>query len=138
LLNDFGYPDKNGDSPLCYDSDEWCGVFVYNALDESGFPITRKDKSWKTPAKSEFYLYDWNEGKTIANPTYGAIVRMNYSHVAFVVGFDDTYLWILGGNQQPTPALEDGRGTEVNIRKVEKKKASGYSIPSSYKIPPLD
>ena len=55
---------------------------------------------------------------------------MNYSHVAFIVGWDDKYIWILGGNQQPYPAMEDGRGTTVNIRKVKRNQIDKIIKPS--------
>lgn len=128
LNSDFKREGK--DRPILNDAGPWCGVFVYTMLKESGVPVTAKKGRWETPALSAFYNNYWTEGVILENPRMGAIVRMTYSHVAFVMGFDDKYVWILGGNQQPDPALEDGRGTEVNIRRVERTKVENYVAPS--------
>jgi RHS repeat-associated protein len=135
LNADFGKTDETG-KPISDDSGEWCGVFVYACLSQSGVPVTQKKDAqqipaWQTPALSSFYNNNWAEGVILNNPEMGAIVRMNYSHVGFVVGWDDTYLWILGGNQQPYPAEEDGRGTTVNIRRVKRSQVDDYVAPNA-------
>jgi RHS repeat-associated protein len=117
LNKDFGFSEDE-EKPIYNDASEWCGVFVYAQLKAGGIPVNRKKGAWQTPALSSFYKSNWQEGTIISNPEFGAVVRMNYSHVAFIVGWDEKNLWILGGNQQPYPALEDGRGTTVNVRKV--------------------
>jgi hypothetical protein len=129
LNNEYGYPDKEGNSPIDNDSGEWCGVFVYKCLKDSGISINRKKGAWQSPALSSFYQNNWKGATILDNPEIGAIVRMKYSHVAFIIGFDDKYLWIIGGNQQPEPALEDGRGTTVNIRKVKRSQKDKYVSP---------
>lgn len=128
LNTDFGYGDKK-DKPIYDDAGEWCGVFVYSCIKGSGISVTQKKGAWQTPALSSFYKNNWQEGTVLSNPEFGAVVRMNYSHVGFVMGWDDKYLWILGGNQQPYPAEDDGRGTTVNIRRVKRSQVDAYVRP---------
>jgi len=129
---DYGF-DIDG-TPISSDSDPWCGVFVYDCLSESGQSVT--SSSWKTPAKNDFYSKNWKEGSIISNPKIGAIAVMNYGHVAMVVGYNDTHVWILGGNQPLNGAVVRD-GVEVNITKYKRSLVSTYVIPTGYNAPPL-
>jgi RHS repeat-associated protein len=131
----FGYADKT-EKPIKNDSEPWCGVFVYDCLTGAGESVTQKPKTWQTPALNTFYSNNWAEGTVLTNPTYGAIAVMSYGHVAMVVGYDDTYVWILGGNQPANGAVVRD-GTEVNITRYKRSLVSKYVIPAGYNSPPL-
>jgi len=62
---------------------------------------------------------------------------MTYGHVAMVVDYDATYVWILGGNQPLNGAVVRD-GVEVNITKYRRSLVSKYVLPSGYIKPPLD
>lgn len=124
-----------GASPILSDNEPWCGIFVYACLSESGYPLS--SNSWQTPALNTFYCNNWNEGTIINNPAYGAIAVMTYGHVAMVVDYDATYVWILGGNQPLNGAVVRD-GVEVNITKYRRSLVSKYVLPSGYIKPPLD
>jgi RHS repeat-associated protein len=133
---DFGFDLKA--NPIIDDKGQWCGVFVYDCLDGTDYPVTGKNRPWKTPAKSEFYLYNWKESVVLKNPAYGAIVRMSsHSHVAFVYSYDADSISILGGNQ-PKEANKNRDGKYVNVLKYPRSWVKGYRLPSSYSKPPLD
>jgi len=131
----FGYADKT-EKPIKSDSEPWCGVFVYDCLTGAGESVTQKPKTWQTPGLNTFYSNNWAEGTVLTNPTYGAIAVMSYGHVAMVVGYDDKYVWILGGNQPANGAVVRD-GTEVNITRYKRSLVSKYVIPNGYNAPPL-
>ena len=62
---------------------------------------------------------------------------MTYSHVAFVVGYDDKHVWILGGNQTADGSAKSD-GVEVNIKRYPRTLVTGYALPKNYEKPPLD
>jgi uncharacterized protein (TIGR02594 family) len=128
------FPRSDGKTPISSDAEPWCGVFVYDCLVNTGQPVT--SNSWQTPALNTFYSKNWNEGTVLKTPTYGAIAVMSYGHVAMVVGYDDTYVWILGGNQPANGAVVRD-GTEVNITRYKRSLVSSYIIPTGYNAPPL-
>ena len=139
MNTDYGYPDAEGKSPLNSDAEEWCGVFVYNCLINAGISVNNPNGGgYMAPSKTEFYRDSWVEGRVIDKPVYGAIVRFSHSHVAFVVSYTKTHVTYIGGNQQPLPALDDGRGTEVNTTTRRRSTVSFYAIPVNYTPSPKD
>lgn len=130
------FPRSDGLKPIYNDSEPWCGVFVHWSLTDAGESVTQKPNTWQTPALNTFYSNNWGEGVVIKNPTYGAIAVMTYGHVSMVVGYNDTHVWILGGNQPKSgAAVRDG--VEVNITKYKRSLVSKYVIPKGYNPPPL-
>src|SRR5690554_518510 len=130
------FPRSDGKTPISSDAEPWCGVFIYDCLTGAGQSVTQKPKTWQTPALNTFYSNNWAEGTVLSNPAYGAIAVMSYGHVAMVVGYDDTYVWILGGNQPANGAIVRD-GTEVNITRYKRSLVSKYVIPTGYNAPPL-
>ncbi len=131
----FETPTQDDDPTVTDGTGEWCGVFVYRCLTEAGVPVT--GNSWHNPGYSQFYPSSWVEGTVIQQPFYGAIVRMTYSHIAFVVNYDDNYVWILGGNQ-PADNTATRSGSTVNIRRYRRTLVDRFIKPNDYEIPPLD
>lgn len=97
------------------DETPWCGVFVANALKNTGRCIPTH---WY---RAIDYL---NCGTSLTRPAYGCIViftREGGGHVGFVVGQDKKgNLMVLGGNQ----------GDAVNIKPFSVSRVSGYRWPS--------
>ncbi len=78
-------------------SDEvpWCAAFVCAMLEKAGFKSTHK-------ANAKSYL---TFGEELSGPKVGAIAVLNRGtdpasgHVGFVVGFNSSSVYLLGGNQ---------------------------------------
>jgi len=106
------------------DTDEvpWCSSFVNWVITQAGYNGT--NSSW---AK------DWIKwGRKMDKPVYGAICTIDYSykgekggHVGFVVGKEENYVYLLGGNQ----------GDQVKVSKYKTKgieKYYNYVIPEDF------
>lgn len=99
------------------DETAWCAAFVGSCLARGDLPHTGS-----LAARS--YL-QW--GSKTTRPTRGDIVvfkRGNSSwqgHVAFYVGQDQNYVYVLGGNQ----------ANAVNVRRYSKAKLLGYRTPTT-------
>lgn len=78
-------------------SDEvpWCAAFVCAMLEKAGFKSTHR-------ANAKSYL---TFGKELPGPQVGAVAVLNRGtdpasgHVGFIVGFNDSTVYLLGGNQ---------------------------------------
>ncbi|TQQ95127.1 hypothetical protein EYS34_03385 [Cronobacter sakazakii] len=74
----------------------------------------------------------WQDGEQVDKPFYGAIVVMNYSHVAFVYGINKRgRLLLLGGNQG------GGRSGTANCLSIRPNSLSNVSYimkPKGYEI----
>jgi uncharacterized protein (TIGR02594 family) len=118
------------DRPISSDNEPWCGIFVYNMLTKADV-IVEKGKSWEYPAKASFFKDNWSNSYKVSKPQYGAIAKMNWSHVTFIYKFDDTHIWVLGGNQaEDGAAVRDG--VTVNIVKYKKSQVQEYRMPNGY------
>lgn len=119
---DYGLEGEN--RPIMTDNEPWCGVFVYNMLRLAGVTIERGN-GWEYPAKASFYKNNWSNSYKINQPVFGAIAKMNWSHVTFIYKFDDTSIWVLGGNQ-----AKDGAAVKddvmVNIVKYRRNQVQEY------------
>lgn len=88
------------------DETPWCGVFVAHCMREAGLPVPQhwmRAKAWAD--------YGSNLRSTHVAP--GAILvfsRQGGGHVGFYAGEDNTYFYVLGGNQ----------GNAVTISKIAK------------------
>lgn len=88
------------------DETPWCGVFVAHCMREAGLPVPdnwMRAKAWAD--------YGSNLRSTHVAP--GAILvfaRQGGGHVGFYAGEDNTYFYVLGGNQ----------GNAVTISKIAK------------------
>lgn len=115
---------------ISIDNEPWCGVFVYNMLVLSGVRVER-GKSWEHPSKASFYNTNWKNSVKIESPQYGAIAKMKWSHVTFIYNFDDTFVWVLGGNQPENgSAVRDG--VVVNIAKYKISQVEEMRMPEGY------
>ena len=118
------------EKPISSDNEPWCGIFVYNMLVLSGVKIER-GKSWEHPSKASFYNTNWKNSVKIKSPQYGAIAKMKWSHVTFIYNFDDTFVWVLGGNQPENgAAVRDG--VIVNIVKYKISQVEEMRMPEGY------
>ena len=103
---------------------------MYNMLVLSGVRVER-GKSWEHPSKASFYNTNWKNSVKIESPQYGAIAKMKWSHVTFIYNFDDTFVWVLGGNQPENgSAVRDG--VVVNIAKYKISQVEEMRMPEGY------
>ena len=76
----------------------WCGVYTGRTLIQAGLKPPKKC-AWAR----NYSLTSW--GLPLGEPRYGAVVNVERgspggtSHVGFIVGWDDEYILIHGGNQ---------------------------------------
>jgi uncharacterized protein (TIGR02594 family) len=99
----------------CEDEVPWCSAFTNWAMKECAIKGTKlaNARSW----------LDW--GVTLDKPRVGCVVILRRGnngtsgHVGFVVGWDDYYLEVLGGNQSD----------QVKVSKYKKSDALGYRWP---------
>ena len=108
-----GWVRKNG-GWFTDDETPWCGTFVAHCLRTAGHDIP---KHWY---RAKAYL-DWGvecQPQAEALATFG---RRGGGHVGFIVGENDTDLYILGGNQR----------NEVNISPISKRRLIGCRWPLS-------
>lgn len=88
---------KAGHPNIKNDEVAWCSAFTNAVFYESGIRGTRSlmAKSW----------LKWSEGERVKTPRFGDIVVFDrgndpaFGHVAFYLGEDDDYVYVLGGNQ---------------------------------------
>lgn len=96
----------------------WCAAFVGAMLKLSGYPLPPT----ATNLMARSYL---KYGKPLAEPVVGAICitprgKSSWQgHVGFVVGWSDTHIELLGGNQS----------NAVSIIKVSRETVLGYRMP---------
>ena len=99
------------------DSTPWCSSFVNWVFEQEGITGTRHAlaSSWRT----------W--GRELPGPRYGAVVVFypgtaggGSGHVGFVVDWDDTHVYCLGGNQSDA----------VNIIRMRYSRVHSYRWPS--------
>jgi len=99
------------------DAVPWCGLFVDYCLVKNGFP----------DCTSPLWARSWARyGVALARPMWGTImtfVRNGGGHVGFLVGEDDNFYYILGGNQ--------GLGGSVNVERKTKSLCIGWRWPST-------
>ena len=97
------------------DSVPWCGLFTDFCLVKNGFP----------DCTSPLWARSWAKyGVALSRPVWGSImtfVRNGGGHVGFLVGEDDNYYHILGGNQQ----------NAVNVARRSKSLCIGWRWPST-------
>lgn len=117
--------DLNVDSVYTSDEISWCGLFVGECIAQT-FPT---EKLPKNPLGAR----QWLTFGVSAEPSYGAILvfwRGSKSgwegHVAFYVGEDKNYYYVLGGNQS----------NSVSITKVAKDRLLGARVPVSAHFTP--
>ena len=98
----------------------WCAAFVGAVLQEAHLPNTG----------SLLALSYSDYGEQLVGPIIGAIgikrrPGTNLGHVFFVVGFDKSHVWALGGNQND----------QVCIERIPRSVIFAYRWPSSVPIP---
>jgi hypothetical protein len=104
---------QGSNRPITSDNEPWCGVFIYGMLTESGTAVER-GSSWQYPSLTTFYENNWENSTKLDSPKFGAVAKMQWSHVTFIYDFNDTHVWVLGGNQATDgAAVRDG--VTVNI-----------------------
>lgn len=110
-----GHPEVNNDHTT-----PWCAAFVGAILKESGLPNT-----------GTLWALDYAKyGQRLAGPAIGAIAtkkRNGGGHVFFVVGFDKSRVWGLGGNQNDRVCIEPFPRAIIN----------SYSWPPGLPLPSL-
>ena len=105
--------------------DPWCGSFVYWCLLQSGIPA-------EALTDTGYRAYSWQSwGQGVSTPGYGAIVVLDYSHVAFVAGKNGNNLVIIGGNQTGGDTTTNGK---VCYALADPSKVLAYRYPSDYEI----
>lgn len=126
---EYGYDNvENDKKPIVSYKNPWCGIFVHRMLSLSGVKV-EKGKSWENPSLAKFFYTNWKNSKESNSLMYGAIVVMSYSHVAFVYDFNDTHVWLLGGNQSEINGQNVRDGVMVNIKKNPRSKIVKIIIP---------
>lgn len=127
---EYGYENVEDDKkPIVSYKNPWCGIFVHRMLSLSGVNV-EKGTSWENPSLAKFFYTNWENSKEIDFLMYGAIVVMSYSHVAFVYDFNDTHVWLLGGNQSEVNGQNVRDGVMVNIKKNPRSKIVKIIIPT--------
>ena len=112
MYRDVGHPEVK------HDAIPWCAAYVGAMLERCGIKST--GTLWALD-----YL-KW--GHSLGAPYVGAIgvkKRQGGGHVFFVVGYDDAYVYALGGNQ----------GDSVCVVKMLRASVSSYRWPSSVPLP---
>ena len=104
---------KAGHPEVKHDSVPWCAAFVGGVLADKGIKPT-----------GTLWALDYAKyGTKLSKPAVGAIAtkkRKGGGHVFFVVGWDATHVWGLGGNQ----------GDEVCIVRYPRSILYSYTWPS--------
>lgn len=107
-----------GHPEIKHDAVPWCAAFVGACLRQAGLPST--DTLWAL----DYAKY----GDKVTSPVVGAIAtkkRNGGGHVFFVVDFDGSYVWGLGGNQSDA----------VSIVKFPRSIINSYSWPHGVPFP---
>lgn len=110
LYADAGSPEVQSDEV------PWCAAFIGACLVRANKPSTG------TLLARDYLKYGKSLGKKPKLYSIGVMSRGNSSwegHVGFVVDFNDTYVWLLGGNQ----------ANSVNVTKYARSKFLGFVIP---------
>lgn len=100
------------------DSTPWCAAFVGYCLKKAGLRNT--GTLWA--------LHYATYGQKLKAPVIGAIAtkkRDGGGHVFFVVDFDNTYVWGLGGNQRDA----------VNVMRYRRDELVSYNWPDGIALP---
>ena len=100
------------------DQTPWCGTFVAECLTEVGL---EKASAW-------FRALGWTTYGQAVQPQLGAIMvfrREGGGHVAFYIGEDDHYYYVLGGNQ----------GNSVSYTWVGKDRLAACRWPAGVPVP---
>lgn len=100
----------------------WCGDFVETAIKRS---LPTEELTGKL-AENPYWARNWSEFGIPVPPIYGSIAvftRDGGGHVGFLVGFDDTDYYVLGGNQ----------GNTVSVVRIAKNRLLATRWPRSYK-----
>lgn len=96
----------------------WCAAYIGAVLHEAGLPHT-----------GTLWALDYAQyGKRLAQPVVGAIgtkKRAGGGHVFFVVGFDKSSVFALGGNQDD----------KVCIKRIPRSEINSYSWPPGVPLP---
>lgn len=91
----------------------WCAIFVNYCVRNAGI---------KGPSILPENVYSWaNWGQSLDRPAFGAITIIT-GHIGILVGVDNNYLYLLGGNQHDM----------VNISSYPKSSLLYYRYPSGY------
>lgn len=101
------------------DETAWCAAAACGILERSGI---RSPRSLRALSFSEW-------GQALAVPYYGCIAwktRDGGGHTAFVVGWNKTHVWLLGGNQKDRFMVSKYRRSDIG----------GYRWPAGYPLPP--
>lgn len=110
---DSGHPEIKNDATT-----PWCAAFIGAVLKEAGLPNT--GTLWA--------LHYAKYGKKLDGPVVGAIAtkkRKGGGHVFFVMGFDDQYVYGLGGNQND----------QVSIARYPRSVIFSYNWPANVDVP---
>jgi len=102
------------------DETPWCGVFVAHCMRQANLPLPKdwmRAKAWA----------DWGSNLRSTHVAPGAVLvfaRQGGGHVGFYVGEDNTYFYVLGGNQ----------GNAVNIMKLAKARCIAIRWPKDVPV----
>ena len=109
---------KAGHPEIKHDAVPWCAAFVGAILVEAGL------KGTGTLWALDYAKY----GQKLGRPIVGAIAtkkRDGGGHVAFVVGYDANFVYLLGGNQ----------GDAVSIARYPRSVINSYTWPPGVPVP---
>jgi uncharacterized protein (TIGR02594 family) len=120
-------------APFLDDETPWCAAFVGAALSQTGLSGTH------SPAAMSYLK--WSLGVDVKFPVLGAIAvlrrdppKPGLGHVGFVVGADENFVALLGGNQ----------GDKVSIAKFARSRVVKFMwpkndlVPAAWTNPPID
>jgi uncharacterized protein (TIGR02594 family) len=117
-----GFPD------IVDDETAWCSAYTNAVLYEHGYSGTRDlmARSWLS----------WKTGQTVVTPRFGDIVIFSrgsdpiFGHVGFFIKWDDTWVWVLGGNQANSVSVTRiARSKLIGIRRPRDKGPTEVSVP---------
>ena len=104
----------------------WCAVFVNAMLEDTGVRGTASPAAKSFCASRGFVQ--------LRQPAAGAVTVIernpphpSLGHVAFLVGSDAEFVWLLGGNQ----------GDAVNVSRFARARVKGFYWPADVALPPI-
>lgn len=106
----------------------WCAAEASWALEQAGYD------SPKTAGSGT--VKKW--GRAADGPEYGALAVTKSGHTSMVVGADDDYVYLLGGNQNAVGKDEFGELNSVGIMATKRSSIDTYRMPENYKSTSAD